>query len=89
MCTPSPHPRICRGISNTAGTLAGVVGVAATGYLLQWAGGADRPAGWYRACAAAAVQCLGGSAVFLAAARGERLFGGDAAAAEQPAAWGR
>ena len=56
---------------------------------LQWAGGADRPAGWYQACAAAAAQCLAGSFVFLAAARGERLFGGDAAAAEQAAALGR
>lgn len=77
-----------RGISNTAGTLSGVVGVAVTGYLLQWAGGADRPAGWYQACAAAAVQCLAASAIFIAAARGERLFGGDAAAAQQ-VAWDR
>lgn len=79
---PPCRCRRCRGISNTAGTLSGVVGVAVTGYLLQWAGGADKAAGWYQACAAAAVQCLAGSLVFLAAARGERLFGGDAAAAE-------
>lgn len=71
-----------RGISNTAGTLAGVVGVAATGYLLQWAGGAEQLAGWYQAFAIAALQCVGASLVFLAAARGERLFGGDATAAE-------
>lgn len=56
-----------------------MVGVATTGYLLQWAGGADRPAGWYQAFAVAAVQCVAGSLVFLAAARGDRLFGGDAA----------
>lgn len=68
----------CRGISNTAGTLAGVVGVAVTGYLLQWAGGADRPAGWYQAFALSAAQCVGGSLLFLATARGERLFGSDA-----------
>lgn len=69
------------GISNTAGTLAGVVGVAATGQLLERAGGADRRAGWYAACAVAAAQCVLGSAVFLALARGDRLFGGDVAAA--------
>ncbi|KAL4429992.1 hypothetical protein ABPG77_004362 [Micractinium sp. CCAP 211/92] len=69
---------VIMGISNTAGTLAGVVGVAVTGYLLQWAGGADRPAGWYQAFALSAVQCVGGSLLFLAAARGERLFGSDA-----------
>lgn len=74
---PPPRPS-ARGISNTAGTLAGVVGVAATGYMLQWAGGADHAAGWYQAFAAAAAQCLAGSLVFAAAARGDRLFGGDA-----------
>ena len=80
--------RCRRGISNTAGTLSGVVGVAVTGYLLQWAGGASRPAGWYQACAASALQCMAASFVFIAAARGERLFGSDATAAEQ-AAWDR
>ena len=79
MNPPCCPPACCRrGISNTAGTLAGVVGVSATGYLLQWGGGADHAAGWYQAFAAAALQTLGGSLVFLAAARGERLFGGDA-----------
>jgi ACS family sodium-dependent inorganic phosphate cotransporter len=68
---------LCRGISNTAGTLAGVVGVAATGYMLQWAGGAENVDGWHRAFAAAAVQCGVGSVVFVWFARGERLFGGD------------
>jgi hypothetical protein len=57
-----------------------VVGVSATGYLLQWSGGAEAAVGWYRAFAAAAAQCLFGSLVFLAFARGERLFGSDAAA---------
>lgn len=78
----------CRGISNTAGTLSGVVGVAVTGYLLQWAGGASHPAGWYQACAAAALQCMAASFIFISAARGERLFGSDASATEQ-AAWDR
>lgn len=81
-------PACRRGISNTAGTLSGVVGVAVTGYLLQWAGGASQPAGWHQACAASALQCMAASFVFIAAARGERLFGSDATAAEQ-AAWDR
>ena len=78
--THPPHPlplRARRGISNTAGTVAGVVGVAVTGYVLQWAGGAQNSAGWYQAFAAAAVQCVAGSLVYLRFARGERLFGGD------------
>lgn len=74
--TPAvPHRR---GISNTAGTLAGVVGVAATGVLLESAGGAGVLAGWYAALAVAASLCLAGSFAFLWHARGERLFGGDA-----------
>ncbi|PRW51088.1 putative anion transporter 5 [Chlorella sorokiniana] len=79
---------VVMGISNTAGTLSGVVGVAVTGYLLQWAGGASQPTGWYQACAAAALQCLAASFVFIAAARGERLFGSDATVVEH-AAWDR
>lgn len=67
-----------RGISNTAGTLAGVIGVAATGVLLEGAGGAGVLAGWYAALAVAASLCLAGSLIFLWHARGERLFGGDA-----------
>ena len=67
----------CRGISNTAGTLSGVIGVAATGHMLKWAGGADKTLGWYQAFTLCALQCLGGSFIFLAFGRGERLFGGD------------
>ncbi len=55
---------------------AGVVGVQATGLLLQ-AGGPGSLAGWWQACAVAAGLCLAGSAYFAAAARGERLFGGE------------
>ncbi|KAL6781916.1 PHT4B [Auxenochlorella protothecoides x Auxenochlorella symbiontica] len=69
---------IVMGISNTAGTLAGVIGVAATGVLLEGAGGAGVLAGWYAALAVAASLCLAGSLIFLWHARGERLFGGDA-----------
>jgi dipeptide/tripeptide permease len=56
-----------------------VVGVVATGYLLQGAGGAGAAAGWYAAFGTSAALCLAGSFVFLLCARGERLFGGDAA----------
>jgi len=58
---------------------AGVVGVQATGWLLQ-AAGPGSLAGWWRAYGAAAGLCVAGSAWFLAAARGERLFGSDAEA---------
>ncbi|KAK9804281.1 hypothetical protein WJX72_004509 [[Myrmecia] bisecta] len=66
---------VVMGISNTAGTLSGVVGVAVTGLLLQHTSGASSLAGWWLALSAAALQCIGGSLFFLAAARGERLFG--------------
>ena len=62
------------GISNTAGTVAGVVGLPATGYLLQAAGGASNPAGWRNACGVASALCVAGSAVFVAFGRGHRLL---------------
>lgn len=71
---------VVMGISNTAGTVAGMIGVAATGELLQWGGGAGERAGWRLAFLVAAVQCVAGSFVFMKWARGDRLFGGDAAA---------
>jgi ACS family sodium-dependent inorganic phosphate cotransporter len=37
---------VVMGISNTAGTVAGMIGVAATGELLQWGGGAGEREGW-------------------------------------------
>lgn len=66
------------GISNSAGTLSGVIGVAATGHILKWAGGAERALGWYQALTLCAVQCVAGSFFFIAFGRGDRLFGGDA-----------
>lgn len=68
---------VLMGVSNTAGTLAGVVGVAVTGRILERAGGAVNTKGWYQALFLAAVQCLGGAVVFLIFGRGERLFGAD------------
>ncbi|KAK2079250.1 hypothetical protein QBZ16_002941 [Prototheca wickerhamii] len=69
---------IVMGISNTAGTLAGVVGVAATGFFLEQAGGAQHKTGWLISLAIAAALCVLGSLIFLRYARGTRVFGGDA-----------
>ena len=49
---------------NTAGTLAGLVGMEATGYPLHWAGGSQHSAGWRQTLAAAALQCVAGSRAF-------------------------
>ncbi|KAG2483091.1 hypothetical protein HYH03_018029 [Edaphochlamys debaryana] len=62
------------GISNTAGTVSGVIGVAVTGYILDASGGADNVAGWYTAHAVSAAICLQAMLVFNFFARGERLF---------------
>ena len=66
---------VLMGISNTAGTLAGVIGVASSGWLLQHAGGAVSLRGWYHAFGLASALCLLGSGVFLRFARGTRIFG--------------
>ncbi|CAI7768178.1 unnamed protein product [Closterium sp. NIES-53] len=61
------------GISNTAGTLAGIVGVAATGLILQaWA--TDIEFGWWVAFVTPAGLCVLSAAIFCAFATGERLF---------------
>jgi len=65
---------VVMGVSNTAGTVAGVVGVAATGLILERAGGAGVRAGWYAAHAVSALVCTGAAAGFALFARGERLF---------------
>jgi len=65
---------VVMGISNTAGTLSGVIGVAVTGVILDYEGGASNIMGWYHAHALCAVICLSAMAVFNAFARGERLF---------------
>ncbi|GLC38691.1 hypothetical protein PLESTB_000590700 [Pleodorina starrii] len=62
------------GISNTAGTVSGVIGVAVTGYILDLHGGADNVAGWYTASAVSAAICVQAMLVFNVFARGERLF---------------
>lgn len=65
---------IVMGISNTAGTVAGVIGVAVTGYILDWYGGSKNVAGWYAAHAVSAAICVQAMMVFNLFARGERMF---------------
>lgn len=78
----APNFLLRRGISNTAGTVAGIVGVAATGFLLDRAGGAGVVAGWDQAVLVSALTCLLGLGAFAGFARGERLFGADGPAAQ-------
>jgi ACS family sodium-dependent inorganic phosphate cotransporter len=66
---------VVMGISNTAGTLAGVIGVAVTGYILSCFDGGTATTGWYAAFSLAAGLCFSGSALFMRYARGSRLFG--------------
>ncbi|DBB12112.1 hypothetical protein WJX82_001890 [Trebouxia sp. C0006] len=69
---------ILMGISNTAGTLAGVIGVAVTGLLLNTATDTvDASSGWWQAFATCAILCTAGSTIFVMFARGDRLFGSD------------
>jgi ACS family sodium-dependent inorganic phosphate cotransporter len=57
-----------------AGTLAGVIGVAVTGYILDAAGGASSIAGWWQAHSVAAVILVAAMFVFNAFAKGIKLF---------------
>ena len=56
------------GLSNTAGTLPGVIGVAVTGYILEATGS------WALVLGIAAALYVAGAVVWLAASTGERLF---------------
>ena len=62
------------GISNTAGTISGVVGVAATGFILDYMGGASNLYGWFYAHALCATICMMAMMVFNVFARGDRIF---------------
>lgn len=64
-------------ITRSASGGAGVIGVSVTGLLLESNAGQDISSGWWQAFAACAVQCVAGSAVFVIAAKGNRLFGND------------
>ena len=65
---------IVMGISNTAGTVSGIIGVSATGFVLEAAGGSTQRAGWYRSHALAAALLVAASMMFMKAGRGTRLF---------------
>jgi ACS family sodium-dependent inorganic phosphate cotransporter len=71
---PNDHPHIVATTRNPTGTLAGVVGVAVTGYILDAAGGAGQLGGWWRAHAAASCVLVAALVVFNACARGTRQF---------------
>jgi ACS family sodium-dependent inorganic phosphate cotransporter len=67
------HAGVIMGISNTAGTLSGVIGVAVTGYILSsW--GVEEKGGWYASLMLAAALCVVGAAVFVRYAQGRRVF---------------
>ena len=67
------HAGVIMGISNTAGTLSGVIGVAVTGYILSsW--GPDSKVGWYASFMLAAALCVVGALVFARYAQGRRVF---------------
>jgi MFS transporter, ACS family, solute carrier family 17 (sodium-dependent inorganic phosphate cotransporter), other len=65
---------VVMGISNTAGTVSGIIGVSATGFILESAGGSTERAGWYQSHALAALLLVGASLFFIIAGRGSRLF---------------
>ncbi|EIE21273.1 MFS general substrate transporter [Coccomyxa subellipsoidea C-169] len=69
------HAGVFMGLSNTAGTVAGMVGVAVTGCMLE-AAGTGSLLGWWQAFATSSALCMAGSLMFLTSARGDRLFGG-------------
>lgn len=66
---------ILMGISNTAGTLAGSIGVAASGRILEASslGPQDRSS-WNMVFATPALLCMASAAVFCVFASGEKLF---------------
>jgi len=65
---------IVMGMSNTCGTIAGIIGVTCTGVLLERAGGATELSGWVAATQLCAVLLLSGVAIFWAYAQGHPLF---------------
>eukprot|EP00892_Ulva_mutabilis_P012541 jgi/Ulvmu1/965/UM102_0048.1 len=65
---------ILMGISNTAGTVSGIIGVSATGFMLEAAGGSAHPGGWFLAHTIASCMAVVGIVIFIIFGRGERLF---------------
>lgn len=67
------HAGVIMGISNTAGTLSGVIGVSVTGYILS-AWGSESKGGWYVSFMLAAALCVIGAMVFVRLAKGRPQF---------------
>lgn len=69
---------IVMGVSNTAGTLAGIVGVELTGQLLEAAKVADydisSPESWRSVFVIPGLLCIFSSAIFIVFSTGERIF---------------
>lgn len=66
---------IVMGVSNTAGTLAGIVGVSATGHILQASAlGSSDPSSWFMVFATPALLSVLSAVFFVAFATGERIF---------------
>ncbi|CAM9760326.1 unnamed protein product [Choristocarpus tenellus] len=68
------HAGVLSAISNGAGTVAGVIGVALTGEILEATGGATSSTAWTCAMAVAAGVSMTALALFTTFARGEVLF---------------
>eukprot|EP00201_Polytomella_parva_P012059 CAMPEP_0175063374 /NCGR_PEP_ID=MMETSP0052_2-20121109/14717_1 /TAXON_ID=51329 ORGANISM="Polytomella parva, Strain SAG 63-3" /NCGR_SAMPLE_ID=MMETSP0052_2 /ASSEMBLY_ACC=CAM_ASM_000194 /LENGTH=503 /DNA_ID=CAMNT_0016329557 /DNA_START=233 /DNA_END=1745 /DNA_ORIENTATION=+ len=73
---------VVMGVSNTAGTLSGVIGVAATGFILDSFGGASVVQGWYYAHALCACVGIMAMVLFNSFARGEKIFDSNGTEAE-------
>lgn len=66
---------IVMGVSNTAGTLAGIVGVSATGHILQASAlGSSDPSSWFMVFATPALLSVLSAVFFIVFATGERIF---------------
>lgn len=66
---------IVMGVSNTAGTVAGIVGVTITGRILEGSAlGASDPSSWYMVFATPALLSVISAVFFIVFATGERIF---------------
>lgn len=68
------HAGVVMAIANGAGTLAGVVGVAWTGQILEMMGGPNEAVAWTVALGVVAFVCVTALVAFLFLARGDTLF---------------
>jgi ACS family sodium-dependent inorganic phosphate cotransporter len=66
---------VVMGVSNTAGTVAGIVGVTVTGRILEGSAlGASDPSSWYMVFATPALLSVVSALFFVVFATGERIF---------------